>query len=127
MLVAYGRFADSLITKYQAQGIPASALKQNSYMLWQPFSKLIFIPQCLIVILNIAALASGICAFCQSRIQRLKIEKSQRVRFSGLKLFSFMIIIAIFAQLGEALLQFIKSLRYPWLIHINDYLWFAAI
>jgi hypothetical protein len=56
----------------------------------------------------------------------LKIEKPQRARFSGLKLFSFIIVIAIFAQLGEALLQFIKSLRYPWLIQINEYLWFAA-
>ncbi|HEX9971104.1 MAG TPA: hypothetical protein VGD14_03450, partial [bacterium] len=77
--------------------------------------------------LNIVALAFGIFAFIYSRNHRLKIEKLQRVRFSGLKLFSFIIVIAIFAQLGEALLQFIKSLRYPWLIQINEYLWFAAI
>ncbi|HEX9972148.1 MAG TPA: M28 family metallopeptidase, partial [bacterium] len=113
MLDKYGQFADSLIKKYQTQRIPTSASKQNSYVLWQPFWKLIFIPHWLIVVLNIVALAFGIFAFIYSRNHRLRIEKPQRIRFSGLKLFSFIIVIAIFSQMGEALLQFIKSLRYP--------------
>jgi hypothetical protein len=125
MLDEYGQFTDGLITKYQNQGIPAS--EQNQYMLWRPMGKLLFIPKSLVIALNLVALALGIYAFIYSRNQRLRIEKPQRVRFSGLKLFLFIIVIVIFAQLGEALLQFIKGLRHPWLIHVIDYLWYAAI
>ena len=125
MLEKYGRFANGLISKYQSQGIPNS--KPERYVAWEPMGQLTFIPKWLIIVLNFFTLALGIFAFFYSRKYRLRIAKPQRVRFSGLKLFSFIIIIAVFAQLGEAILQFIKALRYPWIIHINEYLWYAAI
>jgi hypothetical protein len=49
------------------------------------------------------------------------------VKFSGLKLFLIMIVIAIFTQLGEGAMQFLKGLRYPWLAPFDEYLWFAAL
>jgi len=125
MLEKYGEFANSLISKYQSQGVPD--LKQEQYVAWEPMGRLTFIPNWLIIVMNYTALILGIFAFIYSRKHRMRIAKPQRVRFSGLKLFSFIIIIAIFAQLGEAILQLIKALRYPWLIHINEYLWYAAI
>lgn len=125
MLDIYGRFANSLIVKYQSQGIPSE--EKTKYMVWQPMGQLIFIPEWLIFGLNMIAFVLGIYAFIYSRNHRLRIEKPQRIRFSGLKLFFFIIIIAIFSQLGEALLQFIKSLRYPWLVHISEYLWLLGI
>ncbi len=127
MLDKYGQFVDRLISKYQIQGIPISSSERSNYLLWRPFGQLTFIPKWFLISLNFIALALGICAFVYSRNHRLRIERPLRVRFSGLKLFLYIVAIVFFAQLGEALLQLIKSLRYPWMVHVTEYLWFAAI
>lgn len=120
-----GRFADSLLTKYQTQGIPAE--RTGEYMLWHAFGAPIFVPAWSIVSIDILALLLGIGAFLHSRKNRIQIDKKQGVRFSGLKLFLMMVIIAIFTQLGEAAIQLIKGLRYPWLVHLDKYLWLAGL
>ena len=125
MLARSGRLVDGLLTKYQEQGIPTP--RQGHYMLWQIFGGRLFIPKWLIITFDILAWVLGAWAFYHSRRNRLRIEKTQRVKFSGAKLFLMMIIIAIFTQLGEAAMQFLKGLRYPWLVPFNKYLWFAAI
>ncbi|MGH7595389.1 MAG: M28 family metallopeptidase [bacterium] len=125
MLARSGHLVDGLLTKYQEQGIPAA--KKGNYMLWEIFGGRLFIPYWLLVATNVLALALGALAFYRSRRLRLQIEKSQRAKFSGFKLFFFMLLLAIFMQLGEALMQFIKGLRYPWLVPLNHYLWFTAL
>jgi Peptidase family M28 len=125
MLARSGLLVDGLLTKYQQQGIPTS--KKGNYVLWQAFGGQLFIPYWLIVATNVLALLLGGLAFYRNRRVRLQIDKSQRVRFSGFKFFFIMIIIAIAMQLGEALLQLVKGLRYPWLAPLNQYLWFAAL
>ncbi|MFH1941220.1 MAG: M28 family peptidase [bacterium] len=125
MLDRYGRLVDGLLVKYQERGIPHS--KGKRFMLWRPFGILLLIPPWLIVTFNISALLAGIGAFIHSRKNRLRIEKPQRIRFSGLKLFGMILVIAIFSQLGESFLQLFKGLRYPWLVHVQKYLWYAGI
>ncbi len=125
MLAQYGKLVDGLMTKYQTEGMPAPV--QTWYLLWRPFNKLIFIPKWLVIAFNIVAIILGMAAYAYSRRQRLPIEKSSRIRTSGVKLLLFLVIIAIGAQLGEASLQEIKTLRYPWLLHISEYLWLAAL
>lgn len=125
MLARSGLLVDGLLTKYQEQGISAS--KKGNYMLWEAFGGRLFIPYWLLVATDVLALLLGGLAFYRSRRMRLQIEKSQRVKFSGFKLFFIMLLIAISVQLGEALMQFIKGLRYPWLVSLNHYLWFAAL
>lgn len=125
MLARSGLLVDGLLKKYQEHGIPAP--KKGNYMLWEAFGGRLFIPYWLLVATNGLALLLGGLAFYRSRQLRLQIEKSQRARFSGFKFFFIMILIAISIQLGEALLQFFKGLRYPWLVPLNHYLWFAAL
>lgn len=125
MLARSGRLVDELIAKYQAQGIPAE--KKGRYMLWEVFGGRFYIPAWLIITLDILALALGIAALLQVRKHRSSIDKSERARIPGLKVIALMIVIAIFTQLGEAGMQLLKGLRYPWLTHLNEYLWFAAI
>jgi hypothetical protein len=76
---------------------------------------------------NFLAIIAGAFAFYRSRKNRVLIEKSQRVKFSGFKLFIMMVIIAVFVQLGEAIMQLLKGIRYPWFVPLNHYLWFTAI
>lgn len=125
MLARSGRLVSELIAKYEAQGIPTE--NEGHYMLWEIFGGQIFIPNWLILTVVILAFFLGIAVILQARKHRLIAEKSQRARVSGLKLIVVMLIIAVFTQLGEAGMQLIKGLRYPWLAHIDEYLWFAAI
>jgi len=125
MLARSGRLVDAMLTKYQEQGIPAP--KKGNYMLWHAFAGRLYLPTWLISVTNLLAVILGALAFYWSRKNRLTIEKSQRVKFSGFKLFFTMSLIAIFIQLGEALMQVLKGLRYPWFVPLNHYLWFAAL
>ena len=111
--------------KYQEQGIPNTG--NSKFIMWQIFGNCLFIPMWIIIALVYIALVLSVWAFIHSRNNRLQIEKSQRIRISGLKIFIMMLIIAIFAQLGEAVIQLIKGVRYPWFIHVQEYLWLTAI
>lgn len=125
MLARSGRLVDGLMKKYDEQGIPPE--RTGNYMLWEAFGGRLFIPSWLISTTVGLALLLGVLAFIRSRKQRMVIEKSERVKFSGTKLFLFMIVIAIFTQLGEAMMQLFKGVRFPWMVAFNQYLWFAAI
>jgi len=125
MLARSGRLVDGLLTKYDEQRIPAA--RKGNYMLWELFGGRLFIPTWMITGTVALALLLGVLAFIRSRKQRMLIEKSERVKFSGTKLFSMMIVIAIFTQLGEALMQLIRGLRFPWMVAFEEYMWFAAI
>ncbi len=125
MLKKCGLLVNGLITKYQNQGIPTA--KNDRYELWQFFGILLFIPPWLIKIFIAGTIILSVAAFYHSRKHRLMIPKKERVRFSGWKLFLMLIIMAISFQVGEALIQFFKGVRYPWYIHVNKYLLFAAI
>ncbi|MFQ5651172.1 MAG: M28 family peptidase [bacterium] len=125
MLARSGNLVDGLIKKYQAHGIPAP--RTGDYLLWPIWGGRFFIPAWLVLSLVILSLVLGAWAFMYSRERRLQIPKTERVRFSGWKLLLIMALIAIFTQLGEAGMQLLKGLRYPWLAHVNKYLIFAAI
>lgn len=125
MLARSGRLVDELIAKYQGQGIPAE--KAGHYMLWEVLGGRFYVPNWLIITLDILALALGGAALLQLRKHRLQIEKSAQIRFPGLKIMVLMLVIAVFTQLGEAAVQWLKGLRYPWFTHLNEYLWFAAL
>jgi len=124
-LAACGTLADSLLCHYQKFGLPKQ--KYQPYLLWRLFGYLLFIPAWMIIAFNVISLLAGMGAFYVSRKNRLRIEKSQRVRLSGLKLLLIFVITIIFFQLGEAVLQFFKGLRYPWFTHLYEYLWYGAI
>ncbi len=123
-LARSGKIVDGLIAKYQAQGIPPD--RKGEYMLWPVLGTYLFVSDWLVTATVVIAFVLGLAAFALSRKQRLQSE-TPRVRLSGSKLLLMMIIIAIFAQLGEAGMQVIKGLRYPWLAHVNLYLIYAAI
>ncbi|MCG3118478.1 MAG: hypothetical protein ALAOOOJD_00691 [bacterium] len=125
MLARSGRLVEAMLTKYQEQGIPAP--QKANYMLWETSGGRWYIPMWLITATNVTAVLLSMFAFYWSRKKRLIIEKNQRIKFSGFKLFFITIIVAIFVQLGEATMQFLKELRYPWFAPLNHYLWFAAI
>lgn len=120
-----GYLVEALMKKYDAQGIPAA--RTGNYMLWQIAGGIFFMPNWAVVVFNVLAVLLGIMAFSRGRSQRMLIEKSERVRFSGWKIFFMMIIIAVCMQLGEALVQYLKGLRYPWFAHTEQYLPFAAL
>lgn len=125
MLARSGLLVSELIARYRAHGIPPG--RKGHYMLWQVFGGRVYIPAWFIFTVNVLALLLGILALLQTRKHRLEIEKSRRVRVSGLKLILLLILIAVFVQLSEAAMQFIKGIRYPWYIHVYPYLWFAAL
>ncbi len=120
-----GQIVHRLLEKYQEHGIPAP--RGGDYLLVQAFGSQFFLPSWTTPAVNIIALLLGTWALIHSRKHRLQIDKPDRVRFSGAKLFLMLIIITIFTQLGEAAMQFIKGLRYPWLLHFDKYMWLAAI
>jgi hypothetical protein len=125
MLTQCGQLVDGLLKKYQSQGIPGS--RSDAYMLWRPLGFLVFIPASLFVVFNLVALCLGIGAFIYGRMRRLRIERAERVRFSGFKLFIMLPVIAVFVRSGGWLLTLVKGLRYPWYVHLDAYLWYTPI
>ncbi len=119
------RLVDGLLRKYDRHGIPAP--RTGHYMLWQAGEGMLFVPQWLLFVFTSFVLLLGAAAFFRGRACRLRIDKTQRVRFSGTKLLVLLFIIAIFTQLGEAIMQWLKGLRYPWFVQVMDYLILAAL
>ncbi len=117
----YGRFIDTLLIHYQNGKLPAREL--DHYILWQLFGRLLFIPPWLGWGAILIALATGLPAFLHNRRQRIRMDPVQRPRFSPLKLTLLFSIVLAAAQSGEALIQAVKGLRYPWLVHVTAYLW----
>lgn len=125
MLARSGRLVSSLIAKYQQQGIPNESTGQ--FMFWQGFLGNLFIPNWLLIGINVLAVILGILVFLQTRKHRMKIPRKERAKIPGLKLAFLLIVIAIVMQLGEWSMQGLKGWRYPWLTHFDKYMWFAAI
>ncbi len=115
-----GRFIDALLSHYQTERLPEKKL--DHYTLWNLAGHLFFIPQWILITLVLVSLLLGARAFLQSRQGRRLIPKTERSRFSGLKLAGLFLLVAIVSQGGEGLIQLIKGLRYPWLMHVRAYL-----
>ncbi len=124
-LTRSGHIVEAMMQKYDAHGIPAP--RTGQYMLWQIFGGIFFVPSWGVIAFNVLALLLGAMAFARSRSERMQIDKAARPRFSGTKIFLMLLIVAIFTQFGEALMQFLKGLRFPWLAHSEAYLPFAAL
>lgn len=120
-----GRFVDALLVKYDKHGIPP---KRTGNSLWvQEFGNILAISNWYIYGVLFIALLLTIFVWYRSRLVRTQVEPESRARFSTSKILLMTIIVALFAQSGEAALQFIKGLRYPWYVHINEYLILAGI
>lgn len=115
-----GRFIDALLRHYQEHGLPGRAL--DHYTLWMPFGIPFFIPRGLLVLILAAAGLAGMAAFLASRKKWQRSERGQRIRFSPAKLLLLFLVVAAVAQGGEALIQLVKGVRYPWLAHPLAYL-----
>lgn len=124
-LTRSGVLVEALMKKYDEHGMPAQRV--DHYMLWQIFGGVFFVPDWAVIAFDVLALLLGAMAFARSRSQRVQSEKAPRLHFSGTKIFFMLVLIAVFTQLGEALMQFIKGLRFPWLAHSYEYLPFAAL
>jgi hypothetical protein len=124
-LTRSGQIVEALVQKYEAHGIPAP--RTGHYMLWQIFGGVFFAPDWAVIAFNVLALLLGVMAFARSRSRRVQSERAPRFHFSGTKIFFMLVLVAVFTQLGEALVQMIKGLRYPWLAHTYEYLPFAAL
>lgn len=124
-LTRSGHIVEAMMQKYDAHGIPAA--RTSHYMLWQIFGGLFFVPSWAVTAFNVLALLLGALAFARSRSERMQIDKAARPRFSATKIFFMLLLVAIFTQLGEALMQVLKGLRFPWFAHSNAYLPFAAL
>ncbi len=125
MLARSGRLVDGMLKKYQQNGIPKD--KEDHYMLWETFVGRLYLPYWLLIAANILAGLMGFGALLQARKFREKNVAGPKARFSGLKLFALMIIIALFTQGGEAAMQLLKGFRYPWMTYFDKYLVYAAI
>jgi len=124
-LTRSGYLVEAMVQKYDAHGIPAQ--RTGRYMLWQIFGGVFFVPNWAVIAFNVIALLLGVLAFARSRSRRVQSDKAPRLHFSGTKIFFMLLLVAIFTQLGEALVQLIKGLRFPWLAHSYEYLPFAAL
>lgn len=120
-----GGLVHGLLEKYDARGIPGP--RTGNYLLLELFGGIWFLPRPGMIIINTLALALGIWAYARSRSRRQMIDKARRVRFSGSKVFFLLLIIAVFTQLGEAGMQMLKGLRYPWYAPLQQYLMLAAL
>ena len=113
-----GTLVDGLLKKYHAQGIPPE--RTGNFMLLEWFGGTWFFPTAGMIAVDALAILLGIVAYVRSRSRRRQIEKSQRVRFSGSKVFLIVILIAVFMQLGEAGMQALKGLRFPWYVPLQE-------
>ncbi len=124
-LTRSGYLVEAMLQKYDGRGIPKQ--RSGHYMLWQIFGGVFFAPNWAVLAFNMLALLLGAMAFARSRGERMHLDQAARARFSCTKIFFMLIIVAVFMQLGEALLQTIKGLRFPWFAHSNEYLPFTAL
>jgi hypothetical protein len=83
----------------------------------------LFIPPWLGWATILIALAAGLSAFLHNRRNGSGLDSAQRPRFAPLKLALLFSVVLAAAQTGEALIQAVKGLRYPWLVHVTAYLW----
>jgi len=125
MLYKCARLLDEMLLKYQQNGIPSE--KSQGYILWRVLGVLLFLPLWLPRVLIFVAVGAGLAAFLYSRHSRLKVERSARIRFSGLKLGVMALGVMIIVRSGDWVMQAVQGLRYPWLVHVNLYLWFGLL
>jgi hypothetical protein len=88
---------------------------------------MLFIPPWILTCITIAAFLMAVVAYMKSRKERLVIEKQQRIRFSGWKLFFMLIILALFSRFGGVLMGLVQGWRHPWVIHLLPHLWYTVI
>ncbi len=120
VLQKYGNFVDELITHYHKNGIPEKT--DDRYVFWNLYGLKLFIPYWSIVVFNILSAILGISVFVYARRQRRIYPKTERIRYSGIKLVFLFSVILVFSHMGEASIQLIKGLRYPWVEQIDSYI-----
>ena len=117
----YGNYIDHLLLKYQKGGIQPSQAGPEKFMLWQLSGIELYLPMWFIKIFNWLALILGIVAFIIARNNRIIFQESERIKISGIKIFVIFLIMLIFSQLGDAVIQIFKGYRYPWVSSIGSY------
>ena len=121
MLADYSNYIETLLTQIQTRGINQE--HSSGYMVWKIAGKLVIVPVRVIYALVIGAGILALLAFLNSRKKRLIIEKKDRIRFSGWKVAGLGLITVLVIRSGGWLISVIKGVRYPWLLHVNAYVW----
>lgn len=116
-----GDLVARLVERFDA-GVPNSTLQR--YWLYAIGNVRIFVPYLLIDIFLILTVVCASIAFIAVRRRRIF---PLDVRLSGLKLFTYTIIIVGFAWLSPDAVGLLKGIRYPWISELNLYYWFAGI
>ncbi len=106
-------------------GIPSRELE--NYWLIMIWSIPIFIPPWGLWTFLIVAVMLTIIAFIAVRRRREPPNSIQRIRWSGIKMFLFTIIIITFGWFSSDVIGFIRGVRHPWLSVINLYFLFSII
>ncbi len=119
MLADCGRLVDGLLQKYQSEYLPSKSM--DKYMLWQPLGLSLFIPYGILRTFIVLSMLAGAFAYWHSR------HSNDEVKLSAEKVAALLLVVIIFSQFGEALVQAIKGVRYPWYLHVEAYIWLMAV
>ncbi|MBC7188425.1 MAG: M28 family peptidase [Calditrichaeota bacterium] len=124
-LAQYARFVDSLLLRYQSQGVPSA--NSPRFMLWQVRGRLLFVPWWAVTAVVVGALVLAPVSLFVARRARLRLPRQRRSRLTSLKLLVLWVFVVLCAQAGEALLQEILGLRHPWVVHVWAYVGYAGV
>lgn len=122
MLKHYSRFIDTILLKYQSEGIPETDKK--SYVFWNPFGLMLFFPKWSLWALVGLSVLCALLTFLKSRKNRLRILKEDRIRWTGWKLVAFGVIVTAVARSGSFFMGLSSGHRIPWFVHPLPYAWF---
>jgi len=106
-------------------GIPSRELE--NYWLIMIWNIPVCIPPWGLWIFLIASVIQTIIAFIAVRKRRQPPDSTQKIRWSGIKMFLFTIIIITFGWFSADVIGLIKGVRHPWLSVINLYFLLAII
>jgi len=113
-----------LIEKFDA-GVPSKQLEQ--YWLYSIIGIPIFLPIWFLWLSTVVVSVLTIYTFILVRKRREPRNSSNRIRWSGVKLFLFTFIIISCGWFSSDLIGLIKGVRHPWLNNINLYYILATI
>ena len=125
MLGRSGRLVNSLVEKYQEQGIPQPQI--GHYMLVTFLGLSFYIPTILLTVLSFVAIALAVYAYVFSRKNRVKGNPQEAPKFSVLKVGLFLGLIVFCFYVGDLVMQMVTGYRFPWMANFGAYLILAFI
>jgi hypothetical protein len=121
MLGDYARFFQTLLARIQSRGILQESSSRTMLLLIA--GKLLFLPVGAVYAFVLASGILAITAFLISWKNRLRVEKKDHIRFSGWKVAGLGLMTVLVMRSGVWFISLIKEVRYPWLVHVDAYVW----